>query len=49
VYIAPTPFLIHDAIYEQFVGKFVAETKALKLCNGLEESVTIGPLANDRR
>ncbi len=49
VCIAPTRFLIQDGVYDQFVDEFVAKTKALKVGNGLDEGVTIGPLANDRR
>ena len=49
VCIAPTRFLIQDGVYDQFVDEFVAKTKELKVGNGLNEGVTIGPLANDRR
>lgn len=49
VCIAPTRFLIQDGVYDQFVDEFVAKTRALKVGNGLDEGVTIGPLANDRR
>lgn len=49
VCIAPTRFLIQDGVYDQFVDEFVAKTKALKVGNGLDEGVTIGPLANERR
>lgn len=49
VCIAPTRFLIQDGVYDQFVEEFVAKTKALKVGNGLDEGVTIGPLANERR
>ena len=49
VCIAPTRFLIQDGVYDQFVEEFVAKTRALKVGNGLDEGVTIGPLANERR
>jgi succinate-semialdehyde dehydrogenase/glutarate-semialdehyde dehydrogenase len=49
VCIAPTRFLIQEGVYDQFVDQFVAKTKALKMGSGLDEGVTIGPLANDRR
>ena len=49
VCIAPTRFLIQEAVYDQFVDEFIARTKALKMGNGLDQGVTIGPLANDRR
>jgi len=47
--IAPTRFLIQEGVYEQFVAEFVAQTKAIKLGDGMEAGVTMGPLANDRR
>ncbi|QDW42085.1 NAD-dependent succinate-semialdehyde dehydrogenase [Bradyrhizobium sp. KBS0727] len=49
VCIAPTRFLIQDGVYDQFVEEFVTKTKALKVGNGLDQEVTVGPLANDRR
>lgn len=49
VCIAPTRFLIQDGVYEQFVDEFVARTNSLKMGNGMDPDVTIGPLANDRR
>ena len=39
-------FLVHEDIYDDFVEKFVAKAKALKLGNGLEKDVKIGPLIN---
>lgn len=48
VCIAPTRFLIQDGVYDQFVEEFVTKTQALKMGNGLNDGVTIGPLANDR-
>jgi len=49
VCIAPTRFLVQAAVHDQFVEEFVERTEALKMGNGLDEAVTIGPLANDRR
>jgi succinate-semialdehyde dehydrogenase/glutarate-semialdehyde dehydrogenase len=49
VCIAPTRFLIQDGVYDQFLDEFVSKTKALKLGNGMDKDVTMGPLANDRR
>lgn len=37
-------FYIQDGIYEQFVEKFIAAVAKLKMGNGLEEGVNIGPL-----
>ena len=49
VCVSPTRFLVQEKVYEQFVDKFVAATKALKVGNGLEAGVQMGPLANGRR
>ncbi|WP_342726320.1 NAD-dependent succinate-semialdehyde dehydrogenase [Bradyrhizobium sp. B097] len=49
VCIAPTRFLVHDAVFDEFVGEFIGRTQALKLGDGLDAGVTIGPLANSRR
>jgi succinate-semialdehyde dehydrogenase / glutarate-semialdehyde dehydrogenase len=49
VCIAPTRFLVHRKVYDEFVDEFTARTHALKLGNGFDEGITIGPLANDRR
>ncbi|MEW6642064.1 MAG: NAD-dependent succinate-semialdehyde dehydrogenase [Pseudomonadota bacterium] len=49
VCIAPTRFLVHDTVFDAFVDTFVARTQALKLGDGLDDGVTMGPLANDRR
>ncbi len=37
-------FLIHDSIYDSFVSRFVEKVKQLKVGNGLEEGVHLGPL-----
>ena len=49
VCVSPTRFLIQERVYEQFVDKFVAGAKALKVGNGMEAGTTMGPLANPRR
>ena len=49
VCISPTRFLVQEKAYDRFVEKFTAAAKALKVGNGLEEGVTMGPLANARR
>ena len=35
---------VHDKVYEAFAEKFVAAVSALKVGNGMEEGVTLGPL-----
>ncbi|PXF31185.1 aldehyde dehydrogenase [Pokkaliibacter plantistimulans] len=48
VCISPTRFLVHADVYEQFIEKFVAEVQKLKVGNGLDEGVTMGPMAHKR-
>ncbi|KKD60306.1 succinate-semialdehyde dehydrogenase [Grimontia sp. AD028] len=40
-------FYVQDAVYDEFVEKFSEAVKALKIGNGLEDGVTIGPLIDD--
>ncbi|MBB4277843.1 NAD-dependent succinate-semialdehyde dehydrogenase [Rhizobium mongolense] len=47
--VAPTRFLVQDGIFNEFVDGFVKAAEAIKVGNGLEDGVTMGPLANDRR
>ncbi|WP_398467472.1 NAD-dependent succinate-semialdehyde dehydrogenase [Tardiphaga sp.] len=49
VCISPTRFLVQDGVYDQFVERFVAGAKAIKVGDGLDASSTMGALANDRR
>ncbi len=49
VCVSPTRFYVHDSIYSKFVEGFTEAAKALKLGNGLEQGVGMGPLANPRR
>jgi succinate-semialdehyde dehydrogenase/glutarate-semialdehyde dehydrogenase len=49
VCISPTRFLVQEGIYESFVEQFVANTKRLKVGDGLEAGTTMGALANPRR
>ncbi len=43
---AANRFYVHDAVHDAFVGKFAARMMALKVGNGLEEGVAVGPLVN---
>ncbi|MBD1378715.1 NAD-dependent succinate-semialdehyde dehydrogenase [Metabacillus arenae] len=38
---------VHEAIYEEFISQFKEAVGQLKVGNGLEENVTIGPLIDD--
>ena len=49
VCISPTRFLVQESVYDRFLEGFVAQTKALKVADGLEAGTTMGPLANPRR
>ena len=49
VCISPTRFLVQETVYDAFMDAFQAKVKAVKVGNGFEEGVTMGPLANDRR
>ncbi|GAM75255.1 aldehyde dehydrogenase B [Vibrio ishigakensis] len=37
-------FYVHDAVYEQFMDQFVTQVSQLKVGNGLDETVQVGPL-----
>jgi succinate-semialdehyde dehydrogenase/glutarate-semialdehyde dehydrogenase len=49
VCISPTRFLVQEGVYDAFVDAFVANTKKLKVGDGLESGVNMGALANPRR
>ncbi len=48
VCISPTRFIVQDKVYNEYCEKFVENTKKLKLGNGLDEGVNVGPMANIR-
>jgi succinate-semialdehyde dehydrogenase/glutarate-semialdehyde dehydrogenase len=49
VCVAPTRFLVHETVFEEFVDGFVAASKSLKVGDGLDPSSRMGPLAHSRR
>ena len=49
VCVAPTRFIVHESVYPKFVDGFVKATKSIKVGDGLEEGVTMGPVAHARR
>jgi succinate-semialdehyde dehydrogenase/glutarate-semialdehyde dehydrogenase len=49
VCVSPTRFYVQEAIYDAFIKGFAERTAKLKVGNGLEEGVKMGPLANTRR
>ena len=49
VCVSPTRFLVQEKVYDQFVSTFTTYAKGLKVGNGLDEGVNMGPMANERR
>jgi succinate-semialdehyde dehydrogenase/glutarate-semialdehyde dehydrogenase len=49
VCVSPTRFIVQNKLYGDFVDAFTAKAKALKVGDGLENGVQMGPLANARR
>lgn len=47
--IAPTRFYVQDAVFDEFVTRFTAAAKEIRVGNGLDASTQMGPLANARR
>ncbi|MBB3302454.1 NAD-dependent succinate-semialdehyde dehydrogenase [Rhizobium leguminosarum] len=49
VCVTPDRFFIHEGLYDAFVDGFVARANALKLGDGLDAAVQMGPLINGGR
>lgn len=49
VCISPTRFIVQDGVFNKFRDSFVARSKALRVGNGLEDGIQMGPMANARR
>ncbi len=49
VCVSPTRMMVQEKVYNRFVESFVEHTKGLKVGDGLESGVTMGPTANPRR
>lgn len=47
--ISPTRFLVQEKLADSFVDRFAAGAKAVRVGNGLDAEVEMGPLANERR
>ena len=43
---AANRFLVHDAVHDEFAEKFAAAMAVLKVGNGLDEGVAVGPLVS---
>ncbi|MEW6730552.1 MAG: aldehyde dehydrogenase family protein [Acidobacteriota bacterium] len=44
---AASRVVVHKKVYSQFIEKFVARARALKIGNGLDETVEMGPSASE--
>ena len=44
VCVSPTRFLVDDAVHDEFVTRFVAETEKLVIGNGMDPGTQMGPL-----
>ena len=49
VCISPTRFYVQEKDYSKFLARFTEYAKGLKMGDGLEKGITLGPLANPRR
>jgi succinate-semialdehyde dehydrogenase/glutarate-semialdehyde dehydrogenase len=49
VCVSPTRFYVQEAVYERFAAGFTERVRRLKVGDGLDESVRMGPLAHERR
>ena len=49
VCISPTRFYVQEPVYSRFLARFTEYAKSLKVGDGLEKGVVMGPLANARR
>jgi succinate-semialdehyde dehydrogenase/glutarate-semialdehyde dehydrogenase len=49
VCVSPTRILVQRGVYDRFVEQFVGLTREVNVGNGLDQGVTMGPLANERR
>ena len=49
VCVSPTRFIVEDSVFERFRDGFAARAAAIRVGNGLEDGVQMGPMANPRR
>ncbi|GAA4641552.1 NAD-dependent succinate-semialdehyde dehydrogenase [Pontixanthobacter gangjinensis] len=48
VCVSPTRFIVEEPIFEKFRDGFIERVKGIKVGNGMEDGVQMGPMANDR-
>ena len=46
---SPSRFIVHRSVYQQFVQAFASALSELRVGNGMDEGVDVGPVANVRR
>ena len=49
VCVSPTRFLVQEKVFDQFVERFTSCAKAIKVGNGVDPDIQMGPLINQRR
>jgi succinate-semialdehyde dehydrogenase/glutarate-semialdehyde dehydrogenase len=49
VCVSPTRFIVQAGIFDRFRDGFVERTKKIRVGNGLDDAVDMGPMANPRR
>jgi succinate-semialdehyde dehydrogenase/glutarate-semialdehyde dehydrogenase len=49
VCISPTRFYVQEDVYKKFLARFTEYAKGVKVGDGLEKGIAMGPLANSRR
>lgn len=47
--ISPSRFFIHENVYEKFVARFVDVMSMVKIGNGIDDGVDMGPMLHERR
>lgn len=46
---SPTRFFVHESHYERFTAAFIETATSIRVGNGMEAGINMGPVANDRR
>lgn len=49
VCVSPTRFLVQDGVFDGFLDAFTEAARTIRVGNGLQDGVQMGPLANERR
>lgn len=49
VCVSPTRFIVQEGVFDKFRDGFIERAKSVKVGNGLEDGIQMGPMANPRR